>query len=189
MVWADNPDPVPDEGFHANFKLSSGGESLLLSDSDGTLVDSVEFPELETDTSYGRIPNGTGDFQILTTVTPDDVNTDEGFQEIEVVINEVLSDSDETEDWIELYNNGSGDLDLTGFYLSDDSTNLVLWAFPDDTIIEGGGFLVVFFMFRTISDYPVVLFRTFLRLLRKIVDRCIMRQMRTVSTILQGLNG
>jgi hypothetical protein len=49
----------------------------------------------------------------------------------------------EPEPWIELYNAGSNALSLDGFALSDDSANLGRWRFPANTVIAGGGFLIV----------------------------------------------
>ncbi|MFK7936045.1 MAG: T9SS type A sorting domain-containing protein, partial [Saprospiraceae bacterium] len=53
---------------HANFKLSAGGEFIGIFDSDtnnNAMIDGLEFGEQTTDVSFGRIPNGTGDFQTL----------------------------------------------------------------------------------------------------------------------------
>jgi len=62
IIWADeNGSQGP---FHANFKLSALGESIYLSDSTGTLLDSVNFGMQTTDLSMARIPNGTGSFQM-----------------------------------------------------------------------------------------------------------------------------
>ncbi len=68
-----------------------------------------------------------------------------------LVINEVMASNDTTildqdndsPDWIEIYNNGTSQYDLTGYYLSDDSTNLSKWRFGN-VLIEPGEFLVVF---------------------------------------------
>jgi len=63
IIWADSQQ---DQGAsHANFKLSSGGESLFLSDAHQVLIDSVLFPEQIENVSYGRMPNGLGDFTFL----------------------------------------------------------------------------------------------------------------------------
>ena len=63
IIWADND--VLQTGLHTNFKLSSSGEELALINSNGTIADSVSFPVQYTDTTYGRYPNGTGNFQYL----------------------------------------------------------------------------------------------------------------------------
>ncbi|AXG74201.1 T9SS C-terminal target domain-containing protein [Flavobacterium arcticum] len=62
IVWAD--EDLDDEGLHADFKFSAGGENCVLSYPDGTIVDSVTFGEQTTDMGYARVPNGTGDFVI-----------------------------------------------------------------------------------------------------------------------------
>jgi hypothetical protein len=68
-----------------------------------------------------------------------------------VVINEVMPDNRNTvrdpqgeyEDWIELYNRGDKPIDLSSWYLSDDSKDLKKWKFPSGTKIAAGGYLVV----------------------------------------------
>ncbi len=47
------------------------------------------------------------------------------------------------EPWVEIHNNGTNALDLTGFSLSDNYTNLAKWNFPAGTSVPVGGFLVV----------------------------------------------
>jgi len=44
------------------------------------------------------------------------------------------------EDWIELYNTGDVDVDLGGYYLSDDIDEPTKWMIPYGTIILGNGF-------------------------------------------------
>lgn len=63
IIWAD--DDEGQEGLHASFKISGGGESLFLVDSTGTIVDEITFGEQTDDVSYGRFPNGTGDFKAM----------------------------------------------------------------------------------------------------------------------------
>jgi hypothetical protein len=46
------------------------------------------------------------------------------------------------DDWLEIYNFGDTDIELLGFYLSDDIDNHNVWQFPDITI-DAGGYLVV----------------------------------------------
>lgn len=43
---------------HTNFKISASGESIVLSDTSGSVIDRVDLPELETDISYGRKSDG-----------------------------------------------------------------------------------------------------------------------------------
>jgi len=69
-----------------------------------------------------------------------------------VVINEFLAKNDKTiadpageyDDWLELYNPGSVDINLAGMYLSDDAENLTRWQFPGDSVIlEAGAYLLI----------------------------------------------
>lgn len=63
VIWADEDEQQP--GLHANFKLSASGEELFLINNQGQIIDHVYFTAQTTDVSYGRIPNGDGDFQQL----------------------------------------------------------------------------------------------------------------------------
>ncbi len=58
IVWADKDEDQ--QGIHANFKLSAQGEELMLSHEDGTVIDVVSYFQQEENTSYARVPNGTG---------------------------------------------------------------------------------------------------------------------------------
>jgi len=62
IVWADEDNAQ--EGLHANFKLSKSGETIYLAGKDSVVVDFINYSDLETDISYARKPNGTGDFQL-----------------------------------------------------------------------------------------------------------------------------
>lgn len=69
----------------------------------------------------------------------------------QIVVNEFMAsnqlsvaDQDgEYDDWIELYNNFPSDVDISGYYLTDDGTNIMKWAFPEGTTIAGNGYLIV----------------------------------------------
>lgn len=78
VVWLDE-DIDDAEGLHADFKLSKGGEAVLLVDTDANgnqVLDSITFGEQETDVAFGRLPDGTGEFQIVV-ATPGEANTSE----------------------------------------------------------------------------------------------------------------
>jgi hypothetical protein len=69
----------------------------------------------------------------------------------DVAINELMAlntstQVDETgiyEDWAELYNNTNADIDLGGYYMTDDTANLAKWQIPAGTIIGAGGYLII----------------------------------------------
>ncbi|MAE70630.1 MAG: hypothetical protein CME06_09195 [Gemmatimonadetes bacterium] len=68
-----------------------------------------------------------------------------------VRINEFMADNATTiqdeelkfEDWIELVNLADFDVDLSGFYLTDDAADTKKWRFPDGTVIDSSGYLLV----------------------------------------------
>lgn len=69
----------------------------------------------------------------------------------DVVINEFMADNDsliadpegEYDDWIELYNNTAGELEVGGMYLSDDARRKRKWQIPANTVIAAHGYLIV----------------------------------------------
>ncbi|MBE50335.1 MAG: hypothetical protein CMP51_01435 [Flavobacteriales bacterium] len=60
VIWADNDGHQGDD--HANFQLSNLGEVLILSNSDSSIVDSINFISQPENLAYARVPNGTGSF-------------------------------------------------------------------------------------------------------------------------------
>jgi spore coat protein CotH len=63
VVWADKE--TDQDGYHADFKISSGGETIYLANAGLSILDSVAFSEQAADVSYGRFPNGTGNFESM----------------------------------------------------------------------------------------------------------------------------
>ena len=76
LVWASKKDKYIDGELHANFKLSSGGEFVGLYDPAGSVIDTMTFGEQQTDVSYGRLPDGIGSFQFISSPTPGAKNSD-----------------------------------------------------------------------------------------------------------------
>jgi hypothetical protein len=61
IVWAD--DDTGQLGLHLNFKLSSSGEEVFLTSSNGDLIDDVILPAQDLELSYSRNPDGYGTFR------------------------------------------------------------------------------------------------------------------------------
>lgn len=61
VIWADKD--TTQAGLHANFKLSSGGEELVLSEPDLSVIDEISYPSQAAELSYSRVPDGTGSFR------------------------------------------------------------------------------------------------------------------------------
>jgi gliding motility-associated-like protein len=51
----------------------------------------------------------------------------------------------EYEDWVELYNSGASAFDLSGYYLSDNSSNLSKWEIPAGASVPAGGYTMIYF--------------------------------------------
>jgi len=59
-------------------------------------------------------------------------------------LNEVMSkDIDDNPDWIEVYNSGTADMDISGYFLNDKATAEGGFEIPSGTIITAGGFYLV----------------------------------------------
>jgi len=63
LIWADEDESQ--QGLHTNFKLSAGGESIILSSPDSAIIDQIMFEAVNSDISIGRFPNGSGAFRIM----------------------------------------------------------------------------------------------------------------------------
>ena len=74
VLWADGQ---PEQGaLHLGFKLSSGGEDIVLTEPDGfATVDEHTYGPQETDISMGRVPDGGSEWKKFTTPTPGASNT------------------------------------------------------------------------------------------------------------------
>lgn len=70
------------EGLHTNFKISSKGEHLILSNPAGQQIDSVYTSKIPADVSLGRKPDGNASWVFFNEPTPGSSNTTEGFSAI-----------------------------------------------------------------------------------------------------------
>ncbi|HPC96890.1 MAG TPA: lamin tail domain-containing protein [Sedimentisphaerales bacterium] len=69
VIWADGD--TADDGLHASFKLDADGEYVGLFAADGaTVIDSVSFPALVMDLSYGRYPDNPEQWRFFAEPTP-----------------------------------------------------------------------------------------------------------------------
>ncbi|MBL7827268.1 MAG: CotH kinase family protein [Saprospiraceae bacterium] len=63
IVWLD--DDNLQGPYHANFKLDQAGEQVIFSDGASQVLDSVVFGQQLPDITFGRYPNGTGNFTFM----------------------------------------------------------------------------------------------------------------------------
>ena len=118
-----------------NFKLSSAGETISLSDATGGVVDSITFGPQTTDVSQGRLPDGAAATVFFPgSPTPGEANA----QRIaEVVIDALVPD-------IWLLNPTSNPVVIDGWWLSDDPVDLSKYQIPTGAgLIPPGGQLVI----------------------------------------------
>ncbi|MGB0887680.1 MAG: CotH kinase family protein [Vicingaceae bacterium] len=59
---------------HTNFSLGNSGETVLIFNTFGSILDSVSFSDLDANTSYGRSTDGTGNFVYFENPTPATTN-------------------------------------------------------------------------------------------------------------------
>ena len=132
-------------GDTTGFGLSSGGEKVWLENSAGSIIDSVEFPALGIDTSYGRNPNGSTNWAKLAPPTKAAANF--GGTVVAVMMNEIYSRGIPTDpDWIEIFNPNSIAMDLSGYKIYDVGGNGGLkpkMVLPPGSLIPATGYLVV----------------------------------------------
>lgn len=149
---------------HANFKLSSDGETIYLNDSEGVVISSLCIPGSERNISFGfpEIASAYTDEYCVwfSSPTPGSQNSSEysrspselKYSSNGVVINEYMTGNSITlrdgsgnySDWVELYNPTDEDADMTGYMLSDDINSPGKWQFPKGTIIPSNGYLTIF---------------------------------------------
>jgi predicted extracellular nuclease len=135
---------VTDDTSTSGFGLTSIGETVWIENTLDIVVDSVEFPGLQTNESYSRVPNG-GSWVITNSITKGSSNIYSN--PTTIVINEIYSrGTNENPDWIELYNPSSTQIDISGYKIYDEGgyagtkPKLVL---PTGSIISANGFFVI----------------------------------------------
>jgi len=72
----------PGTGLHTSFRLNAGGEFLVLSDTSGSLVDSISFSTLPGDISYGRRNGDPGTWLYFEEPTPGTPNGATGIENL-----------------------------------------------------------------------------------------------------------
>jgi hypothetical protein len=144
---------------HVNFALSANGEAVGLASATGTPIDAYAFGPQAQGVSQGRFPDGGSNVVTFPgTASPGAAN----YRWLtNVVINEVLTRTSEPlEDAIELRNLSGQDVDLSGWWLSDDMGTLQKYRIPFGTILPANGFTVFYehaFTNRELAEIPFAL--------------------------------
>jgi hypothetical protein len=152
----------------APFALSAYQESAVFATPAGRILDQYDYSRADTDISFARSPDGTGDFTQTSQPTPGYTNDNAGLQAFmatlsfgtgDIVISEALNANysylkqpdGEYYDWIEIHNRTSGPVSLAGYALSNNAKNPAKWTFPDITL-EAGEYLTVLASGKNVSD-------------------------------------
>jgi len=141
-------------------RLDNGGERIVLADAAGQIIQQFRYKD-----GWYPSTDGAGFSLVIRDANDPDPNNwsrkeawrastrkggspgqyDHGLAPGTVVINEVLAHSHaEASDWIELYNTTDSDIDISGWYLSDDSGQPFKYVIDDGTVIPAGGYRVFF---------------------------------------------
>jgi hypothetical protein len=148
-------DSHPSQGpNHVSFSLSSGGETLRLYATNLAQIDAVDFGLQAVDVSQGRLPDGGSNIiSFVMTPTPDMSN----YLPLQnVLVNEVLSHTDPPlEDAIELYNPGTNNAAIGGWFISNSQGDFKRYRIPDGTVLPGGGYRVFYeYQFNSTNAAP-----------------------------------
>ena len=137
---------VVDDGTETGFGMSSAGEEVWFENASGNLIDDVIFPAFEPSQSYGRVPDGSGTWQVLNTITQGTANDNSPALPV-ILMNEIYSQGTaENPDWIEIYNGSATAVDISGYKIYDSggqSGTKVKKEIPAGTTIAAGGFYVI----------------------------------------------
>ena len=134
------------DDLHASFRLAGEGETVLLSRPDGTATSVVEVPQLNADQAWSLV-DGSWTDGFAPTPGLDNTMTNAwaagdallGESRSALRISELSATAtDDTPDWIELYNAGSEPIDLGDYALSDNAKNPGKWCFPAGRVVAPG---------------------------------------------------
>lgn len=136
---------IVDDTAASGFGLSSSGEKVWFENASGSLIDSVDLVAItDTAASYGRMPDGSSNWQILIPRTRGTLNSPVTAR---IMINELYSRGTTVEpDWIEVYNTTASTADITGYKIYDSGGNAGTKPkkeFPAGSIIPANGFLAI----------------------------------------------
>ena len=151
IIWAD--DETSEGTLHASFKLSASDtdEDICLFDRDAsTIIDAIfnfnDPTPQEQNKSYGRLPDGSDNWQVFDNPTPGKSN---GAPPPSIIISEIMyhpyhnslvyEPENLGEEYIELFNRGTESINLSGWQFSDG----VEFVFPNDVTLDPCEYLVV----------------------------------------------
>lgn len=148
---------IPGYTYHAPFKISAAGDTLILYNDAGSALQSLNVPEMTANQSYAEID---GVWTVTNEPTPQLPNTHENYvllrssrkiTESPIQVTELMAknmsyapdENGEFVDWVEIYNSGSYSVSLSGYSLTDNEANLRKWTFPNVSL-GAGEYMIVY---------------------------------------------
>ena len=137
---------------HTSFKLSSKGEVITLSDSNGNIINKFSYSSVSNDLAYGFINNK---YTLLSKPSPGKENDSEfkylGITNNDLYINEYMTNNKRSSydpsgyynDYVEIYNNSDSDIDVGNIFLTDDEDNLTKYKLPN-IVLKKKEYLLVY---------------------------------------------
>lgn len=143
--------------YHAPFKISAAGDTVILFNPAGTAVQTLNVPEMTANQSYADFD---GSFSVTDKPTPMLDNTPENYElihslrkvaESPIKITEIMAkncsyvpdENGEYPDWVEIYNSSSYSISLAGYSLTDSEINLRKWTLPNISL-GAGEYMIVY---------------------------------------------
>ena len=132
---------------HTNFKLSSQGETITLSDDSGNIINKITFPAQYPDVEYGYKD---GKYIFLEETKSEIVNSK--IKKYKLEITEYMTHNKRAlydeygnyYDWVEIHNKGDTDYDIEGLYITDNKNNLKKYLIPKVTL-KKDEYMIVYF--------------------------------------------
>lgn len=153
MIFCSKKDRVGDE-LHTNFKLSSDGDTLLLSSPEGDVLWEVSYESCPTDASLCFEGESVRSTYYPTPGWPNTEDGCERFNEANdrhgaLVINEAVTYNDDFffhaggyYDWVELRNDSGSAITLSDYYVTDDTDDPFQFQLPNTELKSGATFVV-----------------------------------------------
>ena len=132
---------------HTNFKLSSQGETLTLSDAYGNIINKFTYPVQYTDVEFGYKDNK---YTFLSEDKSEKINYK--IKNYELEITEYMTHNKRAHydehgnyyDWVEIHNKSNDNYEIDGLYISDNRANLKKYLVPKTTL-KKDEYMIIYF--------------------------------------------
>ncbi|MBQ7136973.1 MAG: CotH kinase family protein [Bacilli bacterium] len=156
VVFASGLNYYDKDEIHTNFKLNTNGEVVTLSDTNAKAISKIYYSNTASDTAYGYNGKkyvyyylGSPNKSNSGSYSKEPINLENSTEDIRITeymlenISAVKSKDGSYYSVIELYNNEKHDINLEGYFLSDNIDNITKYTFPKVTI-KAKSYLVIY---------------------------------------------